>query len=116
MKTVIAGLVVAACTVALVGCASSGARNASAPAASPVVQEHDAQLVSEVRDQIAQSTAPATIDVTAAQGKIELRGTVADADEARRAVKSALAVDGVRGVVNDLKVGEPVTAAVSSTN
>ncbi len=46
----------------------------------------------------------AEIDVRTAQGKVQLRGTVEDAESARKAVKGALAIDGVRGVVNDLDV------------
>lgn len=115
MKTALIGLVIA--SVSMVGCASSGPKPAAtvAPAAA-VVSQKDAALVGEVRDQISQNIAPATIDVTVAQGKIELHGTVADADEARKAVKTALAVEGVRGVVNDLDIGTPVTAAVSPTD
>lgn len=111
MKTALVGLVIA--SASLLGCASAPPQAASAPQTVPVVNQHDQQLVSEVRDQLAQQVGPETVSVTAAQGKIALRGTVADADEARRAVKSALAVEGVRGVVNDLKVGEP-TGAVSA--
>jgi osmotically-inducible protein OsmY len=64
----------------------------------------DSAIARNVRDQLATEVPTAGIDVKAAQGKVELSGTVEDADAARRAVKGALAVDGVRGVVNDLDV------------
>lgn len=116
MKTALIGLVIASVALSLGGCASTASHSPVA-GASPVVQEHDAQLVADVREQMAQEGSPAAIRVSASQGKVELQGTVAGPEEARKAVRSALAVDGVRGVVNDLKVGEPlVTAAVSTTD
>lgn len=72
----------------------------STPASLP----QDSALAQNVRDQLARDLPLSEIDVKTAQGKVELTGTVEDADAARRAVKGALAVEGVRGVVNDLKV------------
>jgi osmotically-inducible protein OsmY len=64
-----------------------------------------------VRSQLARELPTAAVDVTTAQGKVELRGTVTDAEEARRAVKGALAVEGVRGVLNELTVEPGATEA-----
>ena len=64
----------------------------------------DNDITQSVRTNLARELPLAEISVQTAQGKVQLRGTVEDTDAARRAVKGALAVEGVRGVVNDLNV------------
>jgi hypothetical protein len=44
------------------------------------------------------------IEITVAAGIVELSGTVGSADEVRRALQRAGRVDGVRGIVNRLRV------------
>jgi len=46
----------------------------------------------------------AAIVITVATGVVELSGTVGSADQARRAIRRAGQVDGVRGIVNRLRV------------
>lgn len=77
----------------------------SLPAPAPVVPAPQDEAISQnVRVQLAHDVPLAEIDVRTAQGKVKLRGTVDDAESARKAVKGALAIEGVRGVVNDLDV------------
>jgi osmotically-inducible protein OsmY len=61
-------------------------------------------ITETVREQIARDVPDSRIDVATEQGKVALSGTVDDAEAARKAVKNALAVEGVRGVVNELQV------------
>jgi Flp pilus assembly secretin CpaC len=72
----------------------------------PVAAEspEDVAITQNVRMQLSRDLPLAEIDVRTAQGKVELRGTVEDTESARKAVKVALAIDGVRGVVNQLDV------------
>jgi osmotically-inducible protein OsmY len=81
--------------------ASTPAPTAATPVA-PGAQ--DVQISETVREHIAREAPEADIAVATAQGKVALTGTVENAEMARRAVKGALAVDGVHSVVNDLKV------------
>ena len=83
---------------------AAGQRIAAAPAPAVVPAPQDATITEGVRSQLAREVPLADIDVHTAQGKVELHGTVADAEDARRAVKGALSIEGVRGVVNDLDV------------
>jgi len=95
---------------ALAGCSSipeapapaPGKRLAQAAATAPAPQ--DETITQNVRSQIAREVPLAAIDVHTEQGKVELRGTVEDSEAARKAVKGALATEGVRGVVNELDV------------
>ena len=87
--------------------AAPGKRLAEAPVAAPAPE--DGAITQNVRSQLARDIPLAEIEVTTAQGKVQLSGTVDDSEEARRAVKGALAVDGVRGVVNDLDVAPEST-------
>lgn len=77
-------------------------------------EAQDSEITETVRAQLAREVPQEDIAVTTAQGKVALSGTVDDTDAARRAVRGALAVDGVRGVRNDLKV-EPDAEAAPST-
>lgn len=105
---------------AFAGCASSpGAAPRVAP--DPVAQSlansrtNDGAITRDVQQKLARTVPSGEIAVSTSQGKVELSGQVSDADEARRAVKNALAVEGVRGVVNDLDVapeGSPAPATV----
>jgi Flp pilus assembly secretin CpaC len=73
----------------------------------------DTEITETVRAELAREVPQADIEVTTAQGKVALSGTVEDSDAARRAVRGALAVEGVRGVRNDLTV-EPDTDSSAS--
>jgi Flp pilus assembly secretin CpaC len=81
-----------------------GKRLAQAPVTAPAPQ--DEAITQNVRSQLSREVPLADIGVSTAQGKVQLTGTVDDSEQARRAVKGALAIDGVRGVVNDLDVAK----------
>jgi hypothetical protein len=86
----------------------------AAPATTPAPQ--DAAITQNVRSQLAREMPLAAgIDVQTDQGKVALSGTVENAEEARRAVKGALAVEGVRGVVNDLDVAPEESAGAEAS-
>lgn len=110
-------LLTASAAVILAGCAS-------APAPEAVESlSMDAALTEQVRSEVRQAVPAASIDVRSSQGKVALSGPVPDAETARQAVRSALAVEGVRGVVNEMQIsgdgesggvtqaGEPLAAA-----
>ncbi len=104
------------------GCASSPASTrAPAVAPDPVAQNlaatrtEDSAITQNIREKLAEEVPGAAIQVATAQGKVALTGTVGDPDAARRAVKGALSVDGVRGVVNDLDVAPGAAAPATTT-
>lgn len=92
-------------TIMTVGAVLAGCASAPPPASVQTLSM-DTALAAQVREQMATVGPVSGIDVRSDQGKVELRGSVADAGEARRAVKMALAVEGVRGVVNELEIAE----------
>ncbi len=103
----------------MAGCASSPAA-APRVAPDPVAQNladrrtDDSTITRDVQQKLASSVPAGDIAVSTSQGKVELSGHVSDADAARRAVKDALAVDGVRGVVNDLNVEPEASTTVAA--
>jgi osmotically-inducible protein OsmY len=115
IRVALLGALAGACLAACGSAPPAPATRSSTPpvpaAALPEVQnskqktEDDSTITRNVREQLARELPTAALDVSTAQGKVELRGTVTDAEEARRAVKGALAVEGVRGVLNELTVG-----------
>jgi osmotically-inducible protein OsmY len=103
------------------GCASSQASGDVAARApdtvvrtAPVSRSEDSAISQSIREKLAEELPGAAIEVATDHGKVALTGTVADSEAARKAIKGALAVEGVRGVVNDLDV-EPGAAGASAT-
>lgn len=92
----------------LAACGSQpGARVAATGQSLAVAPAPEDEAISQnVRMQLAREVPLAEIDVHTAQGKVQLSGTVEDTEAARKAVKGALATEGVRGVVNDLDVSK----------
>jgi osmotically-inducible protein OsmY len=107
----------------LAGCGSTPHTAAAhAQAVPPVIASSapvDDTITAMIREQIARELPMAAIEVSTAQGKVQLRGTVADTEAARRAVKGALGVEGVRGVVNNLTIspesGQPAALSASTS-
>jgi osmotically-inducible protein OsmY len=100
-------MITAACAglaMGLAACGSMPSRSMVAPTAVPDAAAGDASLRLRVEERV-NAVAPDVL-VRAEQGRIELRGTVRDAEIARTAVKEALSTEGVRGVVNGLDVAE----------
>jgi len=77
------------------------------PQPEPPKPDPNKELATKVKDALEAPNAKlpsAAIDVTAADGKVSLWGTVDSDQQRRRAAQIAAKVDGVKGVDNQLKV------------
>jgi len=77
------------------------------PAPEPPKPDPNKELAAKVKEALEAPNAKlpsAAIDVTAADGKVSLWGTVDSDQQRRRAAQIAAKVDGVKGVDNQLKV------------
>ena len=71
------------------------------------MEETDAAITAEVRERLDDQLGGAAIRVETEGGFVTLRGTVASAEVREKAVSVTRGVDGVSGVRNALRVGQP---------
>jgi osmotically-inducible protein OsmY len=102
----VAALVLAAASLALsTGCMST--RTAGE-------QMDDAAIQSEIKAQLAADgdTNPFEIEVDSNEGVVRLSGSVENAGDRDKAVQIAQGVEGVRRVINEIKIGDPTVSEV----